>query len=334
MVVKKMAEMPIPLQIRDVVPVLAIEGVQCRFTRLIPGMGGLSYESGRIIEAQDSDVSQELESQSLAAPTVNRRYVLPSGRIMPNTIFVGGIDFEMGEDEMRGFFTRYGAVKQVKIISDGGGVSRGYGFVSFHNDVDIQKIISESQINFKGKKLKIGPAIRKQQDSYPIHLVQARPAPLITSPTPCVCQNADTYFQTPGFPGSALQYVQTYSYPSPPAVALPQVQMGYPHPAYNYQAATQWSPGGQWRWMMPQPATGTYINSPYPEMINPGTVFVQRECDAQQTPSSPLDSVEKNYVDRGVQTQSWTYLPMNRHRTHRRASDDYVKEKRVHRFTV
>ncbi|XP_072366338.1 deleted in azoospermia-like [Scyliorhinus torazame] len=257
--------------------------------------------SGRIIEAQDSDVSQELESQS-AASTVSRRYVLPSGRIMPNTIFVGGIDFEMGEDEMRGFFTRYGAVKQVKIISDGGGVSRGYGFVSFHNDVDIQKIISESQINFKGKKLKIGPAIRKQQDSYPIHLVQARPAPLITSPTPCVCQNTDTYFQSPGFPGSALQYVQTYSYPSPPAVALPQVQMGYPHPAYNYQAATQWPPGGQWRWMMPQPTTGTYVNSPYPEMINPGTVFVQRECDAQQTPSSPLDSVEK--------------------------------EKRVHRFTV
>ncbi|XP_020387456.2 deleted in azoospermia-like isoform X6 [Rhincodon typus] len=228
--------------------------------------------SGRIIEAQDSDVSQELEGQSSAAPTVNRRYVLPSGRIMPNTIFVGGIDFEMGEDEMRGFFTRYGAVKQVKIISDGGGVSRGYGFVSFHNDVDIQKIISESQISFKGKKLKIGPAIRKQQDSYPIHLVQARPAPLITSPTPCVCQNTDTYFQSPGFPGSALQYVQTYSYPSPPAVALPQVQMGYPHPAYNYQ----------------------------------------------------------NYVDRGVQTQSWTYLPMNRHRTHRRASDDYVKACCIH----
>ncbi|XP_043546114.1 deleted in azoospermia-like isoform X3 [Chiloscyllium plagiosum] len=252
--------------------------------------------SGRIIEAQDSDASQELEGQSSAAPTVNRRYVLPSGRIMPNTIFVGGIDFEMGEDEMRGFFTRYGAVKQVKIISDGGGVSRGYGFVSFHNDVDIQKIISESQISFKGKKLKIGPAIRKQQDSYPIHLVQARPAPLITSPTPCVCQNADTYFQSPGFPGSALQYVQTYSYPSPPAVALPQVQMGYPHPAYNYQAATQWPPGGQWRWMMPQvmPTAGTYVNTPYPEMINPGTVFVQRECDAQQTPSSPLDTVEKS----------------------------------------
>ncbi|XP_072909049.1 deleted in azoospermia-like [Hemitrygon akajei] len=260
--------------------------------------------SGRIIESQD--VNQELDSQS-SASAVNRRYVLPNGKIMPNTIFVGGIDFEMGEDEMRNFFTKYGAVKQVKIISDGGGVSRGYGFVSFHNDVDIQKIISESQINFKGKKLKIGPAIRKQQDSYPIHLVQARSAPIITSPTSCVCQNTDTYFHSPTFPGSALQYVQ---------------------------ATTQWSPGGQWRWMMPQPTTGGYANFPCPEMINPGTVFVQRECDAQQTSTSPLDTVEKKYVDRGVQTQSWTYLPMNRHRSQRQASDDYIKEKRVHRFTV
>ncbi|XP_069769040.1 deleted in azoospermia-like isoform X2 [Narcine bancroftii] len=246
---------------------------------------------GRIIETQD--VSQELDNQSSAGPSVNRRYVLPSGRIMPNTIFVGGIDFEMGEDEMRGFFTRYGAVKQVKIISDGGGVSRGYGFVSFHNDVDIQKIISESQINFKGKKLKIGPAIRKQQETYPIHLVQARPPPLITSPTPCMCQNTDTCFPSPGFPGSSLQYIQAYSYPNSPPVALPQVQVGYPHPVYNYQASAPWSPGGQWGWMMPQPTAGTYVNFPCPDVISPGTVFVQRECDVQQTSTSPLDTVEK-----------------------------------------
>ncbi|XP_062898564.1 deleted in azoospermia-like [Mobula hypostoma] len=294
-----------------------------------PGLQIFPSSSGRIIESQD--VNQELDSQS-SASAVNRRYVLPSGKIMPNTIFVGGIDFEMGEDEMRNFFTKYGAVKQVKIISDGGGVSRGYGFVSFHNDVDVQKIISESQINFKGKKLKIGPAIRKHQDSYPIHLVQARSAPIITSPPSCVCQNTDTYFHSPTFPGSALQYVQTYSYPS--SQTVPQIQVGYSHPMYNYQAATQWSPGGQWRWMMPQPTTGGYANFPCSEMINPGTVFVQRECDVQQTSTSPPDTVEKKYVDRGVQTQSWTYLPMNRHRSQRQASDDYIKGKRVHRFTV
>ncbi|XP_007895787.1 deleted in azoospermia-like isoform X1 [Callorhinchus milii] len=258
--------------------------------------------SGRINEAQDGDAGQELENQSSAAPSMNRRYVLPSGRIMPNTIFVGGIDFEMSEDEMRGFFARYGAVKQVKIISDGGGVSRGYGFVSFHNDVDIQKIISESQINFKGKKLKIGPAIRKQQDSYPIQLVQARPAPLIASPTSCMYQNTDACYQSPGFPGSASPYVQTYSYPSPPAAAVPQVQMGYQYPAYAYQVPPQWPPGSQWRWMIPQTTSATYMNFPYPEMINPGPVVVQRECEAQQAPSSALDPVEK--------------------------------EKRVHRFTV
>lgn len=80
---------------------------------------------------------------------------------MPNTIFVGGIDVRMDETEIRSFFARYGSIKEVKIITDRTGVSKGYGFVSFYNDVDVQKIV-ESQINFHGKKLKLGLAIRKQ----------------------------------------------------------------------------------------------------------------------------------------------------------------------------
>nr|2XS2_A Chain A, DELETED IN AZOOSPERMIA-LIKE [Mus musculus] len=97
---------------------------------------------------------------------------LPEGKIMPNTVFVGGIDVRMDETEIRSFFARYGSVKEVKIITDRTGVSKGYGFVSFYNDVDVQKIV-ESQINFHGKKLKLGPAIRKQNLS--TYHVQPRP---------------------------------------------------------------------------------------------------------------------------------------------------------------
>nr|UHX60106.1 DAZL isoform III [Cynops cyanurus] len=60
---------------------------------------------------------------------------------MPNTVFVGGIDIRMDEIEIRDFFARFGAVKEVKIITDRTGVSKGYGFVSFHDDVDVQKIV-------------------------------------------------------------------------------------------------------------------------------------------------------------------------------------------------
>ncbi|ELK25309.1 Deleted in azoospermia-like protein [Myotis davidii] len=48
---------------------------------------------------------------------------------------------KMDESEIRSFFARYGSVKEVKIITDRTGVSKGYGFVSFYNDVDVQKIV-------------------------------------------------------------------------------------------------------------------------------------------------------------------------------------------------
>ncbi|KAB1283004.1 Deleted in azoospermia-like [Camelus dromedarius] len=91
-------------------------------------------------ETPTSTVSREASTQSSSA-TTSQGYVLPEGRIMPNTIFVGGIDVRMDETEIRSFFARYGSVKEVKIITDRTGVSKGYGFVSFYNDVDVQKIV-------------------------------------------------------------------------------------------------------------------------------------------------------------------------------------------------
>ena len=58
-------------------------------------------------------------------------------------------------------------------------MSKGYGFVSFYNDMDVQKIV-ESQINFHGKKLKLGPAIRKQN----LSAYHVQPRPLVFNPPP------------------------------------------------------------------------------------------------------------------------------------------------------
>ncbi|KAG7245082.1 hypothetical protein INR49_023648 [Caranx melampygus] len=115
-------------------------------------------------------------------------YILPEGKLTPNALFVGGIDMKVDENEMRDFFTRYGAVKEVKIITYRGGICKGYGFVYFNEDVNIQSIV-EQQISFKGRKLKLGPAIMKERSprSMPSRLVG--PAPWM-SPTQyiyCTC---------------------------------------------------------------------------------------------------------------------------------------------------
>ncbi|NXP80607.1 BOLL protein, partial [Ramphastos sulfuratus] len=86
------------------------------------------------------------------------------GTVTPNRIFVGGIDLKTNENDLRTFFTQYGSVKEVKIVNDRAGVSKGYGFVTFETQEDAQKILQEAKkLNYKDKKLNIGPAIRKQK---------------------------------------------------------------------------------------------------------------------------------------------------------------------------
>ncbi|PNJ39997.1 LOW QUALITY PROTEIN: DAZ1 isoform 4, partial [Pongo abelii] len=144
-------------------------------------------------ETPNSTISREASTQSSSAAT-SQGYILPEGKIMPNTVFVGGIDVRMDETEIRSFFARYGSVKEVKIITDRTGVSKGYGFVSFFNDVDVQKIVE--QINFHGA-----------------YHVQPRPL-VFNHPPPPQFQNVwtnpstETYMQPPTTMNPVTQYVQ------------------------------------------------------------------------------------------------------------------------------
>ncbi|VDD82486.1 unnamed protein product [Mesocestoides corti] len=88
------------------------------------------------------------------------------GTLIPNRIFVGGIPSNTTEQELKTYFSSFGQVKDVKIINDRLGVSKGsYGFVTFESQEVAEKIIkNESEtLIFKDRKLNIGHAIRKQQ---------------------------------------------------------------------------------------------------------------------------------------------------------------------------
>ncbi|ELK16764.1 Deleted in azoospermia-like protein [Pteropus alecto] len=241
---------------------------------------------------------------------------------MPNTVFVGGIDVRMDETEIRSFFARYGSVKEVKIITDRTGVSKGYGFVSFYNDVDVQKIV-ESQINFHGKKLKLGPAIRKQN----LCAYHVQPRPLVFNPPPppqfqsvWSNPNTETYMQPPTMMNPITQYVQTYPpYPSSPV----QVITGYQLPVYNYQMPPQWPAGEQRSYVIP-PAYTT-VNYHCNE-VDSGAEVLQSECSVHEATPSSGNGPQKKSVDRSIQTVvSCLFNPENRLRNSVVTQDDYFK---------
>ncbi|XP_038605219.1 protein boule-like isoform X2 [Tachyglossus aculeatus] len=179
------------------------------------------------------------------------------GTVIPNRIFVGGIDFKTNESDLRKFFAQYGAVKEVKIVNDRAGVSKGYGFITFETQEDAQKILQEAEkLNYKDKKLNIGPAIRKQQVGIPrSSLMPAAGTMYLTTSTgyPYTYHNGVAYFHTPEMTSAPPPWPSRSLSSSPVVVAQPV----YQQPAYHYEAPAQYLPG-QWPWGIPQaPASST-----------------------------------------------------------------------------
>lgn len=92
------------------------------------------------------------------------------GTMIPSRIFVGGIDFKTTEDDLRDFFSKYGSVRDARIIRDRAEVSKGYnfryGFVTYDSQDSVDNALKDSDsLDLHGKKLNIGRAVRKQQPS-------------------------------------------------------------------------------------------------------------------------------------------------------------------------
>ncbi|KAF7221727.1 deleted in azoospermia-like [Nothobranchius furzeri] len=195
-------------------------------------------------------------------------FILPKGKVTPNTLFVGGIDMMVNENEIRDFFAKFGTVREAKIIKDRGGICRGYGFVYFNKEVNIESIV-EQQISFKGRKLKLGPAILKERRPRPIvsHLVGPT---TWTSPSgyvycPCCSPVGGGMTQPSPIPSGRTHYNQPYSYNNFGEVVFPLMSTNYSHGPYY------------------QPLTMQYTTAPW-------------------TPDRPTQLFNQSFVDCGVQT--------------------------------
>ncbi|KFP52823.1 Protein boule-like, partial [Cathartes aura] len=159
------------------------------------------------------------------------------GTVTPNRVFVGGIDFKTNENDLRKFFAQYGSVKEVKIVNDRAGVSKGYGFITFETQEDAQKILQEAKkLNYKDKKLNIGPAIRKQQIRSPRSSVipEAGTMYLTTSSGyPYIYHNGVAYFHTSEVASVPQAWPSRSVSSSPMMVAQPV----YQSPTYHYQVS-------------------------------------------------------------------------------------------------
>ncbi len=62
---------------------------------------------------------------------------------MPKKLFIGSLDWNTTEDELKSLFAGLGEVEEAIIITDHAGRSKGFGFVTYKNEEDAAKAIAE-----------------------------------------------------------------------------------------------------------------------------------------------------------------------------------------------
>jgi RNA recognition motif-containing protein len=82
-------------------------------------------------------------------------------------IYIGNLNFNLSEDELKQAFEEYGEVNSVKIISDKySGRSKGFGFIEMPDDENAKKAIEElNGAEVKGRSLKVNQARERRDDN-------------------------------------------------------------------------------------------------------------------------------------------------------------------------
>ncbi|KAL8453268.1 hypothetical protein Emag_002000 [Eimeria magna] len=136
-------------------------------------------------------------------------------------LYVKNLDDSVDDDKLRELFEPYGPTSSVKVMRDERGVSRGFGFVCFHNQDDATKAVAEMHLKYVcGKPLYTGLAERREQRIQRLQQ-RFRAPPQMRQPAPGV--GPPPHVGYPAAPAAALAGVG--GFPPRPMVYPPQSHM-------------------------------------------------------------------------------------------------------------
>ncbi len=80
----------------------------------------------------------------------------------PTKLFVGGLDWNTEQEQLKAAFSSFGPLREVTVVSDRyTGRSRGFGFVTFENPADAAVALKQMNgADLDGRSLRVTPADR------------------------------------------------------------------------------------------------------------------------------------------------------------------------------
>ena len=80
-----------------------------------------------------------------------------------NKIYVGNLDYQMSDEDLKNEFSSYGEIQDVIVIKDHEtGRSKGFGFVTFAEESALEKALELDGQEIKGRQLRVNKARPKQ----------------------------------------------------------------------------------------------------------------------------------------------------------------------------
>lgn len=82
-------------------------------------------------------------------------------------IYVGNLPYHLGENDLRNYFSRFGAVKTIKIVRNfRTGRSKGYAFITYASAKQAVKALSAHGKDLQGRSLVVRIAKSREQHAY------------------------------------------------------------------------------------------------------------------------------------------------------------------------
>lgn len=124
------------------------------------GFGFVTFESPLSAQAFLEQRNHTIDGKSVEAKAAVPKGV-GSGSNLTKKLFVGGTG-ELTDEDFREYFSQYGVIQDAVIVRKQDGTSRGFGFVTFADEMSVEKCLVV-QHELKGRKVDLRRAVPREQ---------------------------------------------------------------------------------------------------------------------------------------------------------------------------